>query len=283
MFEPLNFNSIWLICRCRDNKRKYRDSRCWPYNNNNSSRSLGLILCEYYTAQTILWCTTLGKRPLCHMRIGNVQMSIQSYLDILCSWTYTTVSIHSVSIWRLIRAFVVSKLHKGPFRMLHTIYFYLAWTTFMVSYCTTLGVSARLNNVHGELLYYPRRQRWLSPENVHGEPLTTLGISGGARLNNIHGELLYYPQRRRPQMLKDLIICLPYHQFDSSLVWLYILVTKFCAVPSPPPKVMSWSRSQTLNFHVKILHQSFQDLIIFIIWLTSASSGELSCLVTALV
>ena len=38
---------------------------------------------------------------------------------------------------------------------------------------------------------------------------------------------------------------------------------KFCTVPSPPPYV-SRSRSHTYHFHVKILCQSFQDLIIFL-------------------
>ena len=64
-----------------------------------------------------------------------------------------------------------------------------------------------------------------------------------ARLNNVHGELLYYPRRwrrrwrwrrrRRTQMLKfSLKFFRPHHflyylLFDSSLVWLYVMVQTF--------------------------------------------------------
>ena len=61
-----------------------------------------------------------------------------------------------------------------------------------------------------------------------------------ACLNNIHGELLYYPWCQRPQMLKFSLKCLKPHYFlTSSLIW-FIFGTmihigpKFCTVPSPP-------------------------------------------------
>ena len=61
-----------------------------------------------------------------------------------------------------------------------------------------------------------------------------------ARLNNIHGELLYYPWRWRPQMLKFLLKFLRPHYFLtlSPICFIFSMMIhigpKFCAVPSPP-------------------------------------------------
>ena len=78
------------------------------------------------------WFSTHKKGPnaICKQhRSRSACASMQSDLSILCSSTYTTVSIDSVSgQWtcRLIRDCVVHKLHTGPFPALHIICY--IWT-----------------------------------------------------------------------------------------------------------------------------------------------------------
>ena len=94
-----------------------------------------------------------------------------------------------------------------------------------------------------------------------------------ARLNNVHGELLYYSRCRRwcwwrhPQMLKlSFKFWRPHYFLTLSLIWFIFGViihtgSKFCVVPSPPPKVMSRSSSLRIfmwKFYVKVFRTSLQ-------------------------
>ena len=114
---------------------------------------------------------------------------------------------------------------------------------------------ARLNKVHGELLYYPRRrqQPWAA----------VLAAASGS--TNVKVLVKVLKTSLFPNLITDLI-----HLWYDYTYWSKIL-------RSTIPTILGHVKVKVANLKV------FRTSLLFFFWLTSASSGELSCVSTGLV
>ena len=128
----------------------------FSWRNKENINTFGLKKASYQ--ELCLWCTPWekGSYAICEQLSSRCLFaSIQSDLDILCSSTYSTIAIDSVSRhwspWsaclsaQLIRAYFVGKAHKGPFSVLPIINILHVFTFFINNSIVSLREQAYSN------------------------------------------------------------------------------------------------------------------------------------------